>query len=208
MRNRDSDALQRLDEKSEAAPSASNPTPTTVTLRIVFAVYLGILVWTVVWKLHVPFVGPLISAVDTRAIKLVPFVANRGFGASAPFEVAMNALIFIPFGAYLAVTAPRWALWRIAATAAVASLGLESLQFVLVLGRSDITDVIMNAVGAVAGAAVLGVMRRALRERTEAVTAVLSIAGTVAVLVAVLAYGVSSAELPAVGPGMRGSVPQ
>jgi len=35
-------------------------------------------------------------------IKLVPFAASGGAGASAPAEVLVNLVLFIPFGAYSA----------------------------------------------------------------------------------------------------------
>ena len=47
-------------------------------------------VWTVLWKLEVPWVG------GERMVKLVPFVATGGAGASAPLEVVVNLAALRP----------------------------------------------------------------------------------------------------------------
>ncbi|MGN7800407.1 VanZ family protein [Leifsonia sp. 22587] len=129
------------------------PGPLPVAL---FAAYLVLLVWAVLWKFHTPDFG----GEGVRAVKLVPFVAGEGFGQNRPSEMLANVLLFVPFGVYLGVLAPRWRALRVAAVAALASCALEAAQYVLAVGSSDVTDVILNTVGAVSGLLALTVARR------------------------------------------------
>ena len=112
-------------------------------LWVLFALYVALLVWVVVWKLEVPHIG----RGGIREIKLVPFAPDACDGASAPSEVLANVLLFIPFGVYLGLVAPTWTWWRIAGTVVAASLSLEVAQYALAVGSADITDLITNTAG-------------------------------------------------------------
>ncbi|MFK4729033.1 VanZ family protein [Agromyces mediolanus] len=112
-----------------------------------FAVYLVLLVWLVLWKLNLPWE----AMPERRSLKLVPFIAAEGYGASALREVAGNVAVFVPFGLGLALLRPGWGWWRVAAAAAALSAALELAQFALAIGSTDVTDVITNTAGAVAG---------------------------------------------------------
>jgi glycopeptide antibiotics resistance protein len=112
-----------------------------------FVVYVGLLVWLVMWKLHVPFIG----RDDMREIKLVPFLRGGGYGANSPIETLGNLVVFLPFGMFLSALAPGWRWWRAAAAAAALSLAFEIAQYVTAAGSSDVTDVVMNTAGALAG---------------------------------------------------------
>jgi glycopeptide antibiotics resistance protein len=112
-----------------------------------FAVYLVLLVWLVMWKLHLPFIG----RDDMRELKLTPFAGDDGYGASSPVEVLGNLVVFAPFGLFMRGLAPGWRWWRVAAVAAALSLAFEIGQYVTAAGSSDVTDVITNTSGALAG---------------------------------------------------------
>ncbi|HWH26405.1 MAG TPA: VanZ family protein [Pseudolysinimonas sp.] len=161
-------------------------------LAVLFAIYLMLLVWLVLWKFHVPFVG----RDDMREIKLIPFVGGGGFGASAPWEVFANIIIFLPFGIYLAALVPTWR-WRAVAVMAGASLGLEVAEYVLAVGSSDVTDVIVNTSGGLIGLGVLALVRRKLRSRTGVVMAWIMALATVVVFIAATAL---IASFPRLGP--------
>ena len=157
-------------------PGSTRP-PTRTAQVALFVVYLVILVWTVLWKLEVPWTGG-----DTM-VKLVPFVAAGGAGASAPVEVVANLVLFIPLGIYLGLLAPRWPWWVAAVTIAGASVALEVTQYVLAVGRSDTTDVIVNTVGGLVGLGLLALARHTLAARTATVmTQICSIATVLALL--------------------------
>lgn len=160
--------------------------PFRTRLVVLFMVYLALLVWIVLWKLDVPWVGGV-----QRVIKLVPFAATAGNGASAPSEVVMNLVLFVPFGVHLGLLAPSWPWWKIAGTIAGASLALEVAQYVLAVGSSDVTDVIVNTAGGLAGFALLAVARRRFGTRTAAVMTRICSIGTVLALIASAIFIVS-----------------
>ncbi len=152
-------------------------------LPALFALYLVLLVWIVLWRLEVPYVG----GGDLRVIKVVPFASSGGSGASAPFEVIANVILFVPFGLYLRLCAPSWRWWRSVGTLAGASLLLEVAQYVLALGSSDVSDVVANTAGGLVGIGGVAVARRGLGARFGTVMVWVCWVGTVvAVLVVVV----------------------
>lgn len=80
--------------------------------------------------------------------------ASTTFGAA--FDILGNVALFVPLG-LLAVTVTRRFLAPVLACAAVSVL-IEAAQYVFSLGRTDVTDLICNTVGAVAGAVVAAVV--------------------------------------------------
>ncbi|MFB9310162.1 glycopeptide antibiotics resistance protein [Agromyces hippuratus] len=190
--------------EGEAEGEASPGTP-PIVLSVLFALYLVLLTWIVLWKLEVPYLG----AGELRQVKLVPFVSSACNGASAPSEVIANVVLFIPFGLYLGLLAPAWPWWRTAVTIAGASLGLEIAQYVLAVGSSDLTDVITNTVGCLVGLGLLMVVRRRLGTRTLAVmTRVCSLVTVLALLLtaAVVASPVRFAPPRDVGLSAHGAL--
>jgi len=121
-----------------------------------FAAYLVLLVWLVLWKLQLPWEAFQVQ----RSLKLVPFVAAEGYGASAVREVAGNIVVFVPFGLGLALLRPDRGWWRVALAAASLSTILELAQFGLAVGRTDVTDVITNTAGAVTGVLLVRLLGR------------------------------------------------
>ena len=157
-----------------------------------FVTYLVLLTWVVLWKLEIPFVGDGTE----RQVKLVPFVATARAGASAPVEVLANVMIFVPFGVDLGLLAPSICWWRLAGMIAGASLTLEIVQYLLTVGRSDLTDVVANTAGGVRGLALVGLVRlrwrdgaRAVMTRVCAAVTVLSVAAVGLLVVSPLHYG-------------------
>lgn len=132
--------------------------PRRTLLVALFLVYLALLTWVVMWKLELPWIGG-----GVRNVKLTPFVAgSNGDGASQPIEAWANLLLFVPFGVYLRLVAPGSSRWLVPASALVTSAALESAQFVLAVGRTDVTDVIANTAGAVVGMVVVALVQRGI----------------------------------------------
>lgn len=150
---------------------------------MLFVVYLVLLAWVVLWKLEVPYVG----GGALREIKLVPFAPSAGARASGPFDVVANTLLFVPFGLYIGLLAPSWPWWKAAGAVAGASLVLEVAQYVLAVGSSDVTDLVVNTVGGVAGIGLFALARRRLQARTATVMTRVCAVGT---LLALLASGI------------------
>lgn len=149
-------------------------------LVALFVIYLALLAWVVLWKLEVPYVGegPL------RHIKLIPFAPTAEDGASEPFEIIANFALFVPFGLYLGLIAPAWSLWKLAGMVGGSGLALEVTQYVLSVGSSDITDLIVNTAGGVAGFGMLVLARSWLQDRTGAIMTRVCSIGTVVFLLA------------------------
>ena len=150
---------------------------------VLFVVYLVLLAWIVLWKLEAPYVGA--AALLPRPIKLIPFLPSAEAGASAPLEIVANIVLFIPFGLYLGLLAPSWRTWKAAGVFAGASLVLEITQHVLSTGSFDITDVIVNTAGGLAGLGLLVLARRTFQARTAAAMTRVCLIGTVVALLAI-----------------------
>jgi glycopeptide antibiotics resistance protein len=163
-------------------PTASlGSTPTRRLLVALFAVYLLLLVWIILWKLEIPYVGA--AASQPRPVKLVPYLPSGDFDASDPLEVVVNILLFVPFGIYLGMLAPRLRWWAVAGVLIAASLVLETTQHLLSVGSFDVTDVIDNTLGGLIGFGALVLARRKLGVRAGTiVTRVCLIGGVIAVL--------------------------
>lgn len=152
-------------------------------LYLLFALYLVLLTWIVMWKLEVPYIG----GGELRQIKLVPFAPSACDGASEPSEVVANVLLFLPFGLYLGLLAPTWQWWKAAGLVAAASLALEVAQYAVAVGSSDVTDLITNTTGGIAGLSLLVLVRRRLGARTLAsMTRVCAIVTVLALLATVI----------------------
>ena len=122
-------------------------------LLILFAVYLAALTWIILFKLTVP--SNIWVLGRDRVINLIPFydtIENKFFNDF--FDMTANIIVFIPFGIYAGVILRGVPMWQKAMTAAVLSAGYEAAQFIFAIGVTDITDVMMNTLGAVIGAAV------------------------------------------------------
>lgn len=166
---------------------ADAPSPRAGGLLIaLFAVYLVLLAWVVLWKLEVPWIGE--AAVRGRPIKLVPFVASGEAGANAPVEVAINLVLFVPFGFYLGLLAPRWRWWRAAGVLLVASLALEIVQHLISTGSFDTTDLIVNTGGGLIGLGLLALLRRRRGEEAAAAATRMCAIVTVLALVAIAVF--------------------
>lgn len=152
-------------------------------LVALFAIYLALLVWVILWKIEVPWVGDG----SLRWVVPVPFSP----GVNPPLELLANLLLFLPFGMYLGLLAPRMRWWSALLVLAMSSTALELAQYVLAVGTSDATDVIMNSVGGLAGLWLVALARRRLGERTPPVFVRICGVCTCVFVLAVAAFFVS-----------------
>ena len=144
-------------------------------LIALFVGYLLVLAWIVLWKLQLPYVGE--GAL--RHIKLVPFASTAEDGPSEPLEVIANVVLFVPFGLYLGLIAPSLSWWKLAGVVGGSSLLFEITQLVLSVGSCDITDLVVNTAGGLAGLGLLVFARRRLQDRTATVMTRVCTIGTV-----------------------------
>lgn len=126
------------------------------------------------------FVGMLLmeTAVVTRYLGFLSHSSgvNLGFALDrlyhgtrqARMETLSNIAVFVPFGFFLSeflASTKRYGAWRRIGLAALLGLGLslciECLQLILHVGYFEVTDLVMNTVGAFVGAG-MAVMARAV----------------------------------------------
>jgi glycopeptide antibiotics resistance protein len=113
--------------------------------RILFAVYLVVLAWLVLFKFSIHIASVL--HYDKRSLNFVPFSRASG----SPGESVDNVLVFIPFGLLLSVNFKRMGLWSKLLIVLSASIVAETLQYIFAIGVTDITDVIANTSGGLTG---------------------------------------------------------
>jgi glycopeptide antibiotics resistance protein len=107
---------------------------------VMFAVYLFFLVWAILWKCRVPFIGG-----TERVINLIPFSGNAGY------EKLFNLVLFVPLGFYIAAIAKKHGVIKQIFTVLAVSLVFEIFQYALAIGSSDTTDLILNTLGGASG---------------------------------------------------------
>lgn len=142
--------------------------------RTVLAIYLLLLLWLVLFKFSFDFVG-VVESFQHRGLNLVPFA---GISRHTIREMIENFIVFIPFGLLLSASFKRVRLWRKLAVIGALSVIVEILQYILAIGLTDITDVIMNTLGGLAG---LLIYRTLSKHVDEA-----KLDGVIAIIVAIL----------------------
>lgn len=155
-------------------------------LTLAFVGYLALLVWVVLWKLEVPWIGE--AAALSRPLKLMPFVASGDAGASAPVEVVINLLLFVPYGLFMGALAPKWAWWKSSLIFLGTSFVLETAQHLISTGSFDTTDLIVNTAGGLIGYGVVAALRHRLGVRAPLIVARVCLIVTALALVAVVAF--------------------
>lgn len=116
--------------------------------KTAFVLYLIVLLWLVLFKFSFDFAGVL--DMQLRSINLIPFA---GYSQANAREMFYNFAVFIPFGLLLCVNLKRDVFWQKLMYVFFFSLGVETVQFMLGIGVSDITDIITNTSGGLAGIA-------------------------------------------------------
>jgi glycopeptide antibiotics resistance protein len=113
--------------------------------RVLFAVYLVVLAWLILFKFSIHIASVL--HYDKRSLNFVPF--SRSSGGSG--ESVDNVLVFIPFGLLLSVNFKRMSFWGKLLVVLGASVAAETIQYIFAIGATDITDVITNTLGGLIG---------------------------------------------------------
>lgn len=121
---------------------------TTCLIPILFIIYIVLLAWIILFKLQFS-----ISQLDTvRSINLIPFYYKNEVNLTFHLkEVIENIAIFVPFGIYLCMFKHEPGLKIKVVILIVASLILETTQYIMAIGRTDITDLITNICGGLIG---------------------------------------------------------
>lgn len=120
--------------------------------KILFCAYLVALVWILLFKFSLS-ISAILDSMNPirRSINLVPFQESSIINGTIDIkEILFNALIFLPFGGLMGIVV-KTSFWKQLAWIFMFSLIIEGLQFILAIGATDITDLLMNTVGGLLG---------------------------------------------------------
>jgi glycopeptide antibiotics resistance protein len=144
-----------------------------------FIAYLLLLAGVILFKL--PFFNDFSDRV--RVVNLIPFQGSYDeSGGIVLREIVENIFIFVPFGVYISMLRSGWSFARRALLAAGLSLAFEIIQCIFVIGVSDITDLLGNTLGGVAGIGAYALASRLLKGRTAKLVNIAALAITVCVV--------------------------
>lgn len=150
----------------------------TITL---FIVYLLALSSIVLFKTQFSFaflnLRFTFASSDTgRSINLLPFGAMLIHNGMPSYnEVIYNGLIFVPFGIFICMLRKKKAFVHLIVPVVLTSLFFEVIQYVFAIGVSDITDVIANTLGGIAGAGIFFIFHKTCKENVYQVMNTISL---------------------------------
>lgn len=153
----------------------------TILLHLLFVFYLATLTWIILFKMATSY-----DTIDhgIRSLNLIPFKGAMITNGKVNFsEMIDNILVFCPFGIYIGVLYRRWNLYEKVLAFFSVTLIYEVLQYIFAIGRSDITDVIMNTAGGIIGLIIYSLLNKICRNKrvTEIVILVCAAFGSAAV---------------------------
>ena len=141
--------------------------------RVLLILYLLSLLWLTLFKLSYDIPGVLLDH-QSRSLNLVPFHGLEWIGWS---EAVSNLVTFVPLGLLLGMTFLTVACWRLLLVAVAFSATVETLQYALAIGVSDVTDFVMNGLGTLGGLLTYRLVGRG--ERAPATDWFIGVAGLV-----------------------------
>ncbi|MGN7701632.1 VanZ family protein [Cellulosimicrobium sp. 22601] len=139
-----------LVEDEDRAADSGGPAPARparTAERVVLGLYVLVLVWVVLLKIHTGDLGDLVGR---RSVNLVPMggTASGGLGSR---ELAVNVLVFVPLGVLVLLAARQRRFARMLLLVVGVSVVFEVVQYVAGIGASDVTDVLTNTAGGLVG---------------------------------------------------------
>ena len=130
----------------------------------VFSIYLILLVWLVLFK----FTTNLSALPSMRSINLIPFHYTQETNMHLK-EVLYNMIVFIPLGVYVHIFKNDWKILRKCTVIFLTSFLFEVIQFIFAIGASDITDIIGNTLGGIAGIILCTTMKHIVPKKFTAI---------------------------------------
>ncbi len=154
-------------------------------LAISFAFYAVFIIWNILFKYISPIDIFSTERYFSRSVNLIPF-NDLLQGNYLKLDVWGNILLFIPLGIYMRMM--KFGRLKTAGTAAGISILFETLQYAFALGATDITDVIYNTIGGLAGILIYELLYLLLKkgERVKTFISILAAAAAVFVLCIVI----------------------
>lgn len=150
-------------------------------ITILFGIYLVILIWIILFKMQtdlkfLPYI---------RSVNLVPFGQSVIINGKIDFnEMINNCLIFIPVGIYVEMLGKNRKFYQKIIPIFLLTLFLEISQFILHIGATDITDVIMNTLGGMIGILSISMLYKIFKngEKVDQILGILALICTVMVV--------------------------
>lgn len=145
-----------------------------------FGVYLVLLVWIILFKMQLS----VHVLCGIRSINLIPFHYDYETGMRYHLkEVLENVAIFVPYGIYLCMLKNEPRLKVKFFLILMTSFLLETLQYILAIGATDITDIITNTCGGMMGIGIYWFAAKIFRskKRTDKIFVVLAAIVTIVV---------------------------
>ncbi|HEM3725180.1 TPA: VanZ family protein [Streptococcus suis] len=145
-----------------------------------FLTYLLLLTWMIVFKMDLSI---LAGRYTTAQINLIPLAGTAVYDGVLNFpEILFNVVSFIPFGIYMEILF-RKASWTVNLfVILLVSLAFEIVQYILLLGIADITDLLANGLGGAIGINIMYVLTSIWHEKTYARMNVFSLVLTIFVI--------------------------
>lgn len=145
-----------------------------------FLTYLFLLTWMIVFKMDLSI---LAGRYSTAQINLIPLAGTAVYDGVLNFpEILFNVVSFIPFGIYMEILF-RKASWTVnLLVILLVSLAFEVVQYILLLGIADITDLLANGLGGAIGINIMYVLTSIWHEKTYARMNVFSLVLTIFVI--------------------------
>lgn len=146
--------------------------------RGLLLIYLLALTWIILFKMQFPLSE--IGKTDYRNINLIPFRGSAVINGKIELsEIILNVIAFVPYGVYVSMLKKDWNLFQKAAPVFITSFLYEALQYICAIGASDITDLLGNTMGGLAGIALFWLLSKIMKENTIKIINALAAIGTI-----------------------------
>ena len=127
---------------------------------ILFIIYMLLLIWLIIFKTM-----PYLTYMPARSLNLIPFKGTAVYNGHYDYkELVGNIIVFVPFGVFISMAVRKFNLVAAFMGGFVLSAIFETIQYVLVCGATDVTDVVMNTAGALIGAIVFLIFKAIFRK--------------------------------------------
>ncbi len=154
----------------------------TITL---FILYLLVLSGIILFKTRLSFAFlhyqfNFVMDVE-RSMNLIPFGAMLHLNGRPSYnEIIYNGLAFLPFGIYISMLGKKKSFSHLIVPLIMTSVFYEIIQYIFALGASDITDVIANTIGGIAGLGIYFMFHKICKESTHKVMNAIALFLTIA----------------------------
>lgn len=111
---------------------------------------------------------------------MIPFAGSVIINGRIYFEeIINNFIVFVPVGVYTGMLKTEWPLIKKIVPVFGISFAYEILQFILAIGVTDITDLISNTAGGIAGILIVGVLSGIFKDKVIKILNILAMLCTV-----------------------------